>query len=220
LLLSAIPALSTSAAGVWIDTDPARPAPGQPVVVHLFSGETFPGSEVPYRAGEAGRFQRLWRSGRADIEGVDGRTPAGRFIGEEPGVTLIAFDSADDRSFGKALVVVGSPEAGDPLRWSEIGQRLEIVPQSDPVELARRPGAIELQLLYEREPLAGASVTAVSAIDPADVRTDRTDEIGMARLELDRPGAWLIRADHGEQAGKPLHATLHLVVGGAERSAR
>ena len=96
---------------------------------------------------------------------------------------------------------------------SQLGQRLETVPQSDPVELADRAGALELQVLFEREPLAGVTVTATSAANPGEVRTARTDEIGMARLSLERSGGWWVTTRHREGDRAPLDATLFLAVG-------
>jgi hypothetical protein len=211
LSLSLVAAGPASAAGLWLGTEPISPQPGQTIVVRLFDDE---GRERPYRAEDVGRFQRLWRSGRTDVHGEEGRTPVARFVADRAGVVLVVFDSADGREFCKALVVVGSPESGDPLRWSEVGQRLEIVPQSDPIELRRKPGRLELQVLFGREPLAGAVVMATPLAEPSAVRRARTDEIGVARLKLDSPGVWRVETTHGDPGKQtPFSATLQLVVG-------
>ncbi|HXV76354.1 MAG TPA: DUF4198 domain-containing protein [Candidatus Polarisedimenticolaceae bacterium] len=202
---------ASSAGELWLGFEPTSPGPGDTVVVHLYDGS----AERPYLADRVGRFQRLWRRGRADLRGIDGALPAARFVGERAGVVLVVYDSADGLGFCKSLVVVGSPAPGDPIRWSEIGQRLEIVPQTDPVELRAAPGTLELQVLYEREPLAGATVAAVRIAAPDDGLRATTDEIGVARLHL-ASGDWRITTTHRDpREPAPVSATLHLVVGEA-----
>ena len=92
------------------------------------------------------------------------------------------------------MFVVGDGAMG-PLRYSELGHRLELIPQTDPARL--QPGeSFELQLLYDREPLYGAKVIAYSEKAPANTVQSTTDEIGLARLRLQQPGNWIIRVVH------------------------
>ena len=209
-----------SAADLWIQPEPVGAPPGKPVSVRLYEGRPLAGTERPFRTDEIGLFQRLWKGGRVNLHATEGTTPAATFTSDRPGVQLIAFESARRDRFCKALVVVGSPKPGDPLRWSELGQTLEIVPQSDPVVLARDGGALEVQVLFDREPLADATVTVVSRADPHAERNMRTDEIGVVRFRLDRPGLWLIRTSHrgvcdgcGANAPEAFWATLTLTAG-------
>jgi hypothetical protein len=206
---------------LWIQPEPPDPAAGQEITLRLFEGEPFAGEERPYTAERNGRFLRLWKKGRTGLTGLEGRKPAARFVAEEPGAQLIVLDAPSSGSYCKALVVVGAPGAGDPLRWSELGQRLELVPQSDPVELLAGASVLEVQVLFEREPLAGVRVAAVPASAPREgARSAVTDEIGLVTLTLDRPGWWLVRVAHrprgGESrtaGGRELTATLMLAAG-------
>ncbi len=171
------------AADLWLQPEPAAARPGDTVRLHLFEGAAFRATERPFRSEEVDLLQRLWKHGRANLSGEDGRTPLASFTVQRPGVNLLVYDASTGDKFCKAFVVVGEPDSGDPLRWSELGQTLEIVPQSDPVTLARRGGTLEVQVLFDREPLAGTKVTAVPEAAPADgVRSATTDEIGIVRF--------------------------------------
>jgi len=120
-----------------------------------------------------------------------------QFVPDKPGVNMLVYESANGDKFSKAFLVVGRAAEGDPLRWSEVGHALEIVPQSDPVHLARKGGTLEVQVLFDREPLAGARVTAVPEGAPAaGGKSAITDEIGVVRIRLDRAGRWLVRTGH------------------------
>jgi len=221
-LLSWILILPTAvnSADLWLQPNPISASPGASVVVSLYEGKPLEGAERTLRADDIGLFQRLWKGGRVNLLAGEETTPRATFASDRPGVQLIAYESASGDRFCKALVVVGTPEPGDPLRWSELGQTLEIVPQSDPTVLAREGGTLEVQVLFDREPLADATVTFVPETDPRAARTLRTDEIGVVRFRLDRPGLWLIRTSHrgfcggcGANAPEAFGATLTLTAG-------
>jgi uncharacterized GH25 family protein len=199
---------AVSAADLWIQPKPVKVSTGVAVAVSLYEGSAFEGTERSYREDRIALFQRLWKGGRANLRAADGAVPAGTFTADRAGVQLIAFESASGDRFCKSLVVVGQPQEGDPLRWSELGQTLEIVPQTDPVALASDGGMLEVQVLFEREPLADATVSFVPESDARAAKTLRTDEIGVVRFRLDRAGLWLIRTSHGD-----LGATLTLTAG-------
>lgn len=202
-----------TAADLWVESGPPGARPGDAIAVRLFSGEPFAGTEQPYRAD--GLFQRLWRSGRANLSGAEGGLPAARFQAGEAGVQVIVYSDPDAGAFAKSVLVVGDAAVEDPLRYSELGQRLEIVPQSDPVELLRRGGVLEVQVLFEREPLAGARVVAVPQADPqGGLEAAITDEIGLARLQLGHGGRWLVRVRHRPSGGRALSSTLTLDTAG------
>lgn len=225
VLLLILWALGTPAlaADLWLQPEPPAARPGDTVRLHLFEGAAFRASERPFRSGDVDLLQRLWRSGRANLTGSEGGTPLASFTVRRPGVNLLVYDASTGDKFCKAFVVVGEPDEGDPLRWSEVGQTLEIVPQSDPVTLARRGGTLEVQVLFDREPLAGTKVTAVPEAAPAaGVRSATTDEIGIVRFRLDRPGRWLVLVAHRGRcegcegrAPESFSATLLLTVGPA-----
>lgn len=220
LALGSVPAALAS--DLWIQPEPAAPSPGQQVTLRLFEGQPFSGEERPFVADRADRFLRVWKKGRANLGGSEGRTPAARFVAAEAGAQLVVYSSDAAGSYCKALIVVGAPAPDDPLRWSEFGQRLELVPQTDPVELLAGAGALEAQVLFEREPLAGARVVAFPASAPKEgLRATVTDEIGLVKLKLDQPGWWLVRVRHrsrGENGraenGRELTATLMIAAGG------
>ena len=213
----ALAALVSSGGGIaageragWISLEPSTAEAGERVAVRLMYGDGFGGREQPFRDETGVRFQHLWKGGRADL-GIVGGMPAARLLPAEPGVHLVSHGSAaaTPEQYTKALLVVAGATAGSPLHWSELGHRLEIVPQTDPVELLARGGTLELQVLWEREPLADATVSAIARANPGSVLRARSDEIGLVSFELDRPGTWLIQVAREGRA----HASLTLVAG-------
>jgi len=185
------------ASELWLQPDPPAPLPGQSVVVRVMRGEPFAGEEE--RSG--GRPRRIWKRGRQEV--------AADFRPAEPGIQLIVHEEPE--RYAKAIVVVGQAPTDDPIRYSEVGHRLEIVPQSDPVLVQRRGGELEVQVLFEHEPLAGVIVTALPEAAPRDGRrTAVTDEIGLARFRLDRPGTWMVRV---AQVTEGVRATLIMQAG-------
>ena len=212
----------SSAADFWLQPGSPTPAPGDEITLRLYSGAPFAGEELPYTEARAELFQRLWRKGRSDLAGQPDRTPFTSFSATEPGIQLVVLNLGGSKEFCKALVVVGAAKAEDPVRYSEFGQRLEIVPQSDPAQLLRHGGSLEVQVLFEREPLAGARVVAIPQGAPREgLEAAITDEIGLATLKLGRPGWWMVRVRHRPRSeGAPtvertqLSSTLVLAVGG------
>lgn len=185
---------------LWLLPEPSSPRPGQRVVVRLMQGAPFEGASAPAEGTK--KFQRVWKGGR--------RSAGGDFAPSESGVQLVVYDDGTGR-YCKAVVVVGEASADDPIRYSEVGHRLEIVPQTDPVALVRRGGELEVQVLFEHEPLAGAIVAALPRRAPREGRrTAVTDEIGLARFVLDRAGTWMVRVAHPAARAR---ATLVLQAG-------
>jgi uncharacterized GH25 family protein len=93
----------------------------------------------------------------------------------------------------KSLIAVAGGSGGG---WDRIfGQRLELVAEKNPTTLAGG-GELPVRLLYRGKPLAGALVVALQR-DRAEAKVSaRTDANGRVRLELDRPGLWLVKAVH------------------------
>jgi len=76
-----------------------------------------------------------------------------------------------------------------------LGLTLELIPEKDPTGLTS--GAeLPVRLLYRGKPLAGVLVTALPRLKPDTKVTARTDAAGRARLRLDQPGEWLVKAVH------------------------
>ncbi len=209
---------------VWIAHAPAHPAPGDAVTIRLMEGEPFDGSERRHRFEPSARFQHLWKTGRTNLGEGDGIEDL-RIRPDAAGVQLLAYSTAPTQRRGslqthhaKTLVVVGDAASASPLRWSELGQRLEIVPQSDPVQLMREGGELEVQVLWEREPLAGVAVAALLRGGSRDAtRNAITDEIGVVRFDLQKRGFWVIRVEydtHSYDGPVRASATLALIARG------
>jgi hypothetical protein len=202
VLVLAVP-LSARAQTCYVVFEPTRPAPGDEVGVQLLSGIPFGDARTVHPEAEDVKLELLWRSGRDDL-GPAG--PEGRLTirPTEPGVHLVAFEQRDDTggagavaSFGKALLVVGQAVPGESIWRSELGHRLEIVPETDPVALAASGGTLVAQVLFRREPLPGATVVAVAEDAPEpSYRRAATDVLGRVRIELDRPGRWIVHLAH------------------------
>jgi hypothetical protein len=153
MISATLAATSLQASGLWLVPEPAAPQAAQAVTLRLMQGRSFQGEEQPYDPQRIASFQRIRKNGRSGLAGRPGKPPAASFRSGDAGVELIALAarSAPGRSpdrFCKTLLVVGDAHFDDPIRWSELGQRLEIVPQSDPVKLFRSGGKLELQVLF------------------------------------------------------------------------
>ena len=76
------------------------------------------------------------------------------------------------------------------MSWGYI---LELIALDDPYALS--PGdEISFRLIYRGKPAAGLLVQAFMQDAPEEKQRIRTDSNGEARLVLDRPGVWLIKA--------------------------
>ncbi|MFO0933962.1 MAG: DUF4198 domain-containing protein [Planctomycetota bacterium] len=87
------------------------------------------------------------------------------------------------------------PRGPEPRFDHATGLRLELIPDADPTTSAGR-GALPLRLHLDGAALAGALVVARPKADPSAERRARTDAEGRVRLELDRPGPWLVTSVH------------------------
>jgi hypothetical protein len=211
-LLSPFPASAT----LQCLAEPPRPRPGEEVRVRLTAGAPFEGEDVPP---EPGAVERLWNGGRTRLSGE------ATFSADRPGVHLLAHElRADDlvRSC-KAVVVVGAAEPGEAIWRSELGHRLEIVPRTDPALLAAAGGRFEAQVLFDREPLVGATVVAVARKGgKRGYRQTFSDARGDVRFDLDAPGPWLVYLAHktpgsgGEPGWTLFEASLAVVAGGGD----
>ncbi len=229
LLLSALPSFGGSA--WWVEPEPARPQPGETIRLRLFEGS--PTSAEPVTdAGEITRYQRIWNAGRENLLDESGEAATARFRSSGSGASLIALSTSAIRDkssperitrFAKAFVVVGDRVPAGQLHFSEVGHRLEIVPQTDPIDLVAGGGSVEVQILFDREPLAGVTVSALPrAGGKQKPATTRTDEIGLARLQIDRPGGWVVQVEHrtrckncGSTETERWFSTLYLQGGGS-----
>ena len=213
---------SAHAQSIYLLAEPPFPGAGDEVRIRLMSGAPFQGQQQTLSELRGSLLQRLWRRGRTNLSGPLTFQPS------EPGVQVIAYfphgargtANRDSGSYGKALLVFGEAAAGEKIWRSELGQRLEIVPYTDPVTLVEQPGEFEVQILLDREPLAGATVVAAAESAPAEsYKRAMTDTLGHASFDLDRPGRWLIHLAHKrlERGPEPgwilLQSSLVLSVG-------
>lgn len=220
------PATAARAQTRYALPETTHPATGAEVRIRLMSGVPFAAEALPVAELSDVRLQRLWRSGRVELE-LDDAGGAAPFRATAPGVQLIAYEpraepgsATDVASFGKALVVVGPASCKELIWRSELGHHLEIVPATDPVALLDRGGTLEVQILFRREPLAGVTVVAVAEGAPAEsYRRAVTDTLGHARFDLDRPGRWLVHLaykshERGDDPGWSLFQSSLLLVSG------
>ena len=198
------------AATLWLEPEPIAPRAGQPVQVRLMSGERFRGEERAMDPDAVVAFQRLSKNARENLDRKDGAKPVASYTTGDAGVEIVSltWEGRTGAYFCKAIQVVGDARPGHPLRYSELGQRLEIVPQTDPVTLARGGGILELQVLYEREPLAGVRLLAMPKAAPIEHAVSAvTDEIGLASVDLSQGGLWLVEVNYKRDGARSL-ATL------------
>lgn len=212
LLSTLLLAVAAHADVWWLEVEPWTPEPGGRVAVTLRRASGAAATDEPLR------FQRLWTNGRAWVDA--------EFVVDRPGLQLLAFvsDETQPTHAAKALVVVGPTPDSRSLHLSELGHALEIVPQTDPVELVRGGGRLAVQVLFEREPLADVRVLAESIAADGEVSERReatTDEIGLASFELGAGALWRVRVvhrpRHGDDIGQPFSSTLSLVTGATGR---
>ncbi len=97
----------------------------------------------------------------------------------------------------KALVAAGDGPAQGVDRV--LGLPLELVPATSPAALPAG-GELPVKLLFHGKPLAGALVVAIPRDAPESRVSARTGADGRVRLRLDRPGDWLVKAVHMQQA--------------------
>lgn len=94
----------------------------------------------------------------------------------------------------KALFQVGDQRDNTYKRI--LGQRLEIIPQSNPYGM--KPGdTLRARILFEGKPVAGAKVFAYNqSSGEVHEQAGLTASDGTVAFRLDRPGEWLIRLVH------------------------
>ena len=119
-------------------------------------------------------------------EGLDHLVPAQR-VNQKPVREVY-------RRCAKSLLAVGG--RSDDFDFKKpVGMRLEILPLTPPYSL-KKDQTIEVQLLYENRPLAGAQIMAMSKTKPKDHLLQRTDRNGRARFVLPHADVWLLNAVH------------------------
>ena len=96
--------------------------------------------------------------------------------------------------YAKALIVTPGAKVDATTPARVLDQRLEIVPEFDPVSIAAKPGSVRVRVMYEGKPLAGATVFAMPRSDPEAGRLEEvTDLEGRAAFALDRADVWMVK---------------------------
>jgi uncharacterized GH25 family protein len=97
----------------------------------------------------------------------------------------------------KSLVQVGTPAATDATYRKRLGHKIELILLQNPYRL--RPGdLLEAQLFFEGKPLVKKVLMALHKA-PDGTFTELityTDDEGIARFKLKRPGPWVLRTTH------------------------
>lgn len=220
VLAAVLLALPASAHDLWLV--PERQ--GGAVVIRVQTGESFPSSEVAVTADRVVGFHlvrpdgaRLPLAGTVEGKSFVARTEAADGIVEitvRPRVLTLKAEEFEKylRAEGLERILAKRKARGlearpNPERYSKyakallgqasdrpLGHALEIVALRQP----KAGEEIEVRLLFEGRPLAGARVAAGTAgtqgHDYPVIAMTGLD--GAARLRLDKPGAWFIRALH------------------------
>jgi uncharacterized GH25 family protein len=93
----------------------------------------------------------------------------------------------------KAIIAAGDPSACGTGFERDLGLRLELLPERNPLDL--KPGeAMSLRLLLDGKPAPGCLLIATSPDNSQASPSARTDELGRASLELPSAGVWVISA--------------------------
>lgn len=226
LLLAGAPA---AAHDLWLEPSTFRPAPHGLVSVTVMVGQNFAGDTVPrdpehierfvlgtapvvglpgadpagaVRVGEPGAAVLLYRGLPQPIT-LDA-AKFERYLREEGLEHVIAARSKAGKStapgrerYGrcaKALLDVGG--VSGPASEAQ-GCPFEIVPLADP-----HPGALPVQLLWNKAPAPGVLVRARRKESPDQVWSARTDARGRVTVPVDGVGTWLVTAVHMTAAAK------------------
>ncbi|MBU1002676.1 MAG: DUF4198 domain-containing protein [Proteobacteria bacterium] len=98
--------------------------------------------------------------------------------------------------FCKTLITVGSP---DQSYKTPLGQRLEIIPQTDP-SLVRPGEELVVKVLFDGKPVSVESVMATydGFTDASNSYAYFTEPYGqgLARVKISAPGVWMVRTQH------------------------
>jgi uncharacterized GH25 family protein len=205
----------------WIEPSAFTPEAGQLVKLKLWVGERLGGETLPRNESLIESFSAVRGTAAAPVLGIDGSDPAGILRPAAPGGVIIAYRSLRSAvelppdKFKAYLALEGLKSVdpgrevfsrcaksllavngrGDTTFTQPVGLTLELVPEADPYTLA--PGdRLTVRLLYQGEPLAGALVMALDAVDADKPQQIRSDALGRATFTLPRSGSWLVKAVH------------------------
>jgi len=208
----------------WIEPSTFRPSVGEMIKIGLRVGQDWNGDPVARDSTQIDKFIVRDNAGERAIAGFEGHDPAGLLRVEKAGGAIVGYRSTTKflelppekfeqylRDEGleriidarakrgeskkpsreiysrcvKSLLIAGDgPTKFDkPLRF-----RYEIVP------VTMTAGAIDVRVLYESKPLAGALVVAMHRDDPLLRIRVRSDAKGRASFQLPKRGVWMIKS--------------------------
>jgi uncharacterized GH25 family protein len=208
----------------WIEPSTFRPAVGVRMSAALRVGQDFTGDPVGRDSEAIDKFIVRDNAGERDIPGLEHRDPAGLFTVDKAGGAVVGYrthpkylemppDKFEQylRDEGLEKIVEARAKRGESQKPSReiysrcaksllvagdgpsnfekpLAFRYEIVP------LKIAADAIDVRLLYESKPLAGALVIALNRDDPTLRIRLRSDAAGRVSFKLPKRGVWLIKS--------------------------
>ncbi|HEX2832795.1 MAG TPA: DUF4198 domain-containing protein [Thermoanaerobaculia bacterium] len=209
ILLIALLATRADAHDFWLEPTTFHPAGGEPVYLSLRVGQEFVGDPVPRMSQRIEAFVVRDGNGERAVNGIENGDPAGRITaGKSPAVigyasrfspvelprekfeAYLREEGLDNRiavrtnglqreRFARyAKTILGDRADAKPFGW-----RFELVPVS----------ATQFRALYEKKPLAGTLVVALSR--DGKKLSARSDRNGLVSFALPK-GEWLVKTVH------------------------
>jgi uncharacterized GH25 family protein len=208
----------------WIEPSTFRPAVGALVSAGLRVGQEFTGDPVARESEAIEKFIIRDSGGERAVVGMERRDPAGFFRVENAGGAIVGYRSRPKflelppekfeqylRDEGLESIIAERAKRGDSQKPSReiysrcakslliagdgatkfetpLGFRYEIVP------LKMAGDSIDVRLLYESKPLAGALVIAMHRDDSSLRLRARSDAKGRVTFKLPKRGVWLIKS--------------------------
>ena len=223
-LLIYIAAPAALAHDFWIEPSTFRPPVGVMISAGLRVGQNWIGDPVARDSSVIDQFVIRDNGGQRAIAGFEGHDPAGLFRVEKAGGAIVGYRSRPQhlelppekfeqylRDEGLERIIAIRAQRGESKKPSQeiysrcaksllvagdgasrfekpLGFRYEIVP------LKMSGDAIDVRLLYESKPLAGAMVVAMHRDDPSLRIRIRTDASGRVSFKLPKRGVWMIKS--------------------------
>ena len=214
-------ATQTNAHMLWLTPDDYTPSAGQTVTITLGFGHQFL-KGVMERDGMVDRVYAITPDGR-NVEAQKKNTSTYKFTPDTEGTYILyaamnpgfMSTTTDGRkrgnrktldnvvscfSFQFSAMTLLSCEGSSNVVNGNNQLALEVVPQKDPGQI-KAGDTLALKVIFENKPLAGATLSAISANSEktkphAWDQETTTDKDGIARIKVTKPGQWLFNAGH------------------------
>ena len=185
---------------LWLDVQPAAPAPDAPVTVIVGGGHYFPSSDSALSDRLVRSLQVRQPDGQlADLpSALKGKQREAMLTPREPGLHVLTLvvqkpQLAQPEYWARALLPVASGPASP---YPAAGVGLEIIPRGDLAAL-RVGQVLQLEIRHDGAPLEG-KLQVVAEGGGADWLTARAET--PAKLTLRKPGRYLITFAKGPQS--------------------